>query len=77
MKTPLLEAVKEAGRYAVFFGISTFVSILLERLTALKSQDIYIITTTLILRAIDKYLHELRKNRSIWRQGEPSGLLPF
>lgn len=73
--TPLIEALKEALRYSVFLAFSSFVSILLERLTNFESKDTYIVALTIVLRILDKYLHEARKNRI--GVSEPAGLLPF
>jgi len=73
-KSPLYEAIKEAGRYAVFMAVSVFVSVLLDKLNTLPQNDTMIVILTLVLRMIDKYLHEKRKDIAYKK---PNGLLPF
>ena len=75
--TPFVEALKEALRYAVLMAASAFVSTLLRELTSFQSKDSYIILLTLILRIVDKYLHEKRKERNAWGYSKSAGLLPF
>lgn len=75
--TPFIEALKEALRYSVFLAFSSFVSILLQRLTSFESKDTYIVALTIVLRVLDKYLHEARKDKKFGFQSKPSGLLPF
>lgn len=72
----LIEAVKEVGRYSVFLALTTFVSLLIERFTQMPQDNLLIIALTLALRAIDKYLHEERKDVG-YNLGQPRGLLPF
>lgn len=75
-KSPLLEAIKEAGRYAVFMAISVFVSILSQKLANMPQNDTMIVFLTLALRVVDKYLHENNKEKRD-EEIKPSGLLPF
>jgi hypothetical protein len=74
-KSPLLEAIKEAGRYAVFMAISVFISVLSQKLANMPQNDTMIVVLTLGLRMLDKYLHE--KNKTQGYIVEPKGLLPF
>ena len=74
-KSPILEAVKEAGRYAIFIGISAFVSFLTSKLTEMPQNDIMIVALTVVLRTFDKYLHERNKKKGY--ATKPNGLLPF
>jgi len=76
-KSPLFEAIKEAGRYAIFMAVSVFVSVLLDKLNALQQNDTMILVLTLILRIADKYLHEKRKESGYLGETRPAGLLPF
>lgn len=79
-KNALIEAIKEAGRYTVFLAISTFVSLLLEKLSNIPQDNTTIITLTLVLRFLDKYLHEKGKEETrgiMGEKGQPKGLLPF
>jgi hypothetical protein len=72
--SPLYEAIKEAGRYAVFMAISVFVSVLSQKLANMPQNDTMIVVLTLGLRMIDKYLYEMNKTQNVI---EPKGLLPF
>jgi hypothetical protein len=72
-----IEAIKEAGRYAVFMAISVFVSILSQKLANMPQNDIMIVVLTLALRIADKYLHESNKEKGYLGEVKPSGLLPF
>jgi hypothetical protein len=74
-KSPLYEAIKEAGRYAFFMAISVFVSVLSQKLANMPQNDTMIVVLTLALRMADKYLHE--KNKKQGYIAEPKGLLPF
>jgi len=76
-KSPLYEAIKEAGRYAFFMAISVFVSILSQKLANMPQNDTMIVVLTLGLRMLDKYLHESNKERGYLGETKPSGLLPF
>jgi len=73
----VIEAVKEAGRYAVFYGVSVFVSVLLSKVSAMSQNDMFNIVLTLGLRALDKYLHIKGKKEMIGKNYQPKGLLPF
>jgi hypothetical protein len=75
-KSPILEAIKEAGRYSVFMAISVFVSILSQKLANMPQNDTMIVFLTLALRVVDKYLHENNKEKRD-EEIKPSGLLPF
>ena len=74
-KSPLYEAIKEAGRYAVFMAISVFVSVLSQKLANMPQNNTMIVVLTLGLRMLDKYLHE--RNKAQGYIAEPKGLLPF
>lgn len=78
-KNPIFEAVKEGARYAVFGGVSLFVSFLLNRFTHLPQNDAVVAVSVLILRVVDKYLHERRKTPISGKRyiNNPSGILPF
>jgi hypothetical protein len=76
-RSAILEAIKEAGRYAVFMAISVFVSVLSQKLGNMPQNDIMIIVLTLALRIADKYLHESNKEKGYLGEAKPSGLLPF
>ena len=73
----LEEGVKEAGRYAVFYGLSVFVSILLNKVSAMPQNDLLVFGLTLALRMADKYLHVKRKGEEVGKSYSPKGLLPF
>lgn len=76
----LWEAVKEAGRYAVLLAISTFISVLAEKVAKMPQNETTIIVLTLVLRGLDKYIHEKRKEETrgiIGTKSNIKGLLPF
>lgn len=73
----LEEGVKEAGRYAVFYGVSVFVSVLLGKVSILPQNDLLVIGLTLALRMVDKYLHVKRKEAMVNNDHKPKGLLSF
>ncbi len=56
-ESPLGEAIKEAGRLALFGAVSILISALLERVVTLP-QDTTVVVLTFILKATDKYLHK-------------------
>lgn len=74
VKKSIYEAVKEAGRYAVFTSVSAFITLMIKKISVLPQDHLVVFGLTLALRMIDKYLHEERKK--IYK-GEPNGLLPF
>lgn len=76
-KDALLEAVKEAGRLAIFTAISVFVEELLRLVTAMPQNETLIVVLTIALRMIDKGLHEARKDKVSHLPSKSYGLLPF
>lgn len=58
--SPELEALKEPLRLALLAAVSTFITFLLEGIVKLPMTTT-IFVLTLILRTIDKYLHEKAK----------------
>lgn len=76
-KKPLIEAVKEAGRYAVFTAISVFLTTLLDKVKGIENQEVLVLVLTITLRFLDKYLHIKRKYEMPGRAGESLGLLKF
>lgn len=56
-ESPLGEALKEAGRLALFGAVSLFITTLLDKVVALP-QDTATIILTLVLKTVDKYLHK-------------------
>jgi len=59
-KTAIIEATKEIGRVFLFAGISAVLTFLLGKLTTLPQTE-FVLVGTIILRWIDKYLHEMDK----------------
>lgn len=78
-KSPLLEAVKEAGRYAIFTAISVFLTTLLDKIKGIENQEVLVLILTLVLRFIDKYKHEYLKDRKSGKDyiSKSYGILPF
>lgn len=73
MKNPIIEAVKEVLRYAVFMAISAFITAVIDQLTKLPDQNITIMALTMAFRALDKYVFEKSKRS----EGETKGILPW
>lgn len=73
----LYEAIKEAIRITLFFGISTLLDILLAKLTSLPQNGTVVVFLTLLLRLVDKYWHTYNKNSFPDRKGESLGILRF
>jgi hypothetical protein len=70
---PLWEGVKEPLRYAVFVGVSALITSLLDQVVELPQTELTL-TLTLILRFVDKYLHE---NAKVEPKAKVTRLLPF
>lgn len=78
-KNPLLEAVKEAGRYAIFTAVSIFLTTLLDKVKAIENQEVLVLVLTLVLRFLDKWKHEYLKDRKAGKYfvSKSYGILPF
>lgn len=78
-KSPLLEAVKEAGRYAIFTAISVFLTTLLDKVKGIENQEVLVLLLTLALRFLDKLKHEMLKEKKAGKEfvSKSYGLLPF
>lgn len=67
-KNPLWESLKEILRLAIFAAVSAFIASLVSNFDG-STEPIFVILT-LVLRFIDKWIHENEDND--WK-----GLLPF
>ena len=56
-ESPTGEAIKEAGRLALFGAVSMFITSLLDKVVALPQSETTIILT-FVLKMIDRYLHK-------------------
>lgn len=70
MQKAIIETIKEAGRIALFAGVSALVAYATSKLSGLDPTSLYVVVGTAILRLLDKYLHE---NKNI----QAKGLAPF
>lgn len=59
----VLEAVKEVGRLAFFAAISAIVAWASEELAGLDPTSVQVVVGTVILRFIDKWIHENEKTK--------------
>lgn len=62
----LIEMVKEAGRIAFFAALTAVVAWAGQKVGALDPNSVFYIVGTLVLRLVDKYIHE---NQDIKAQG--------
>lgn len=69
-KVAIWEAIKEVARIAFFAAITAVVGWATTQLTTLDPNSIYYVTGTVILRFIDKWIHESQKT-------ELKGIAPF
>lgn len=56
-KNAILETVKEAGRIAVFAGVSALVAWATNKLSGLDPNSTFVVVGTLVLRLLDKWVH--------------------
>lgn len=68
--TAIWEAVKEVLRLALFAAVSAGVAWATTKLTALDPTNVYVIVGTIVLRFVDKWIHE---NENV----KANGLAPF
>ena len=69
-KNPYVEMIKEGLRIALFAGITALIGWLGQVLAGLDPNSTYVVIGTVVLRLIDKYIHE---NRHI----AANGIAPF
>lgn len=69
-KVAIWEAIKEVARIAFFAAITAAVGWATQQLTQLDPTSIYYVGGTVILRFIDKWIHESQKT-------ELKGIAPF
>lgn len=67
------EALKEMLRLAVFAGVSALITLFIDELTQTKDQNITFTILLLLLRWVDKWIHETKTGAF----KKASGLLPF
>lgn len=56
-KQAIIEAVKEVGRLAFFAALTAVLGWATTKVSSLDPSSVYYIVGTLVLRAVDKYLH--------------------
>jgi len=64
------EAVKEVARLAFFAALSAAVAWATTKLTALDPTSVWVLVGTVVLRFVDKWIHENENVRA-------SGIAPF
>lgn len=57
-RTAVIEAIKEVARIAFFAAVAAVISYATTRLADLDPNSVYAVVGTVILRAVDKYIHE-------------------
>lgn len=69
-KQALIELIKEGLRIALFAAISAVLSWATTQIADLPPDSVYAVVGTLILRLVDKYVHENKEVKA-------KGLAPF
>ena len=77
MSDSIKETLKEAGRLALFAAVSAVVSFGLERLGVMDQSEVSVMVGTMVLRSLDKWLHEAGKNMGKKGKGLVGGLSRF
>lgn len=65
-----LEAVKEAGRLALFAAIAAVLAYATDKLSGLDPTSVWVLVGTALIRTADKFVHS---NKNI----EANGIAPF
>lgn len=58
MNKAVVDTLKEAGRIALFAAVSALVAWGLKELGVQDQTDVIVITGTIVLRLVDKFLHK-------------------
>lgn len=69
-KQAIIEALKELGRVLFFAALTAGIGWLSAKISAFEPTSLYYIVGTLILRVLDKYIHESETT-------ERTGVAPF
>ena len=62
MTDSIKEAIKEAARLALFAGVSAVIAFGLEKLGVMDQNEVSVMVGTMVLRTLDKAIHEWGKD---------------